>query len=106
MLTALASLLTGTSLPDTGTCCSEAFSKADPSPVGFSARATWASNGVFEMLFRTRSAFSKALFSSSSSSSSFGEGLLSARGEDVSEDPNPTRPHFSLHYLTFPAAAG
>lgn len=52
------------------------------------------------MLFRTRSAFSKALFSSSSSSSSFGEGLLSVRGEDVSEDPNPTHPRFSLHYLT------
>lgn len=58
------------------------------------------------MLFRTRSAFSKALFSSSSSSSSFGEGLLSVRGEDVSEDPNPTHPRFSLHYLTLPAVVG
>lgn len=77
MLTALTFVLMGTSSTGTGTCCFSAFLGAGPSPADFSPVAPWASNGVFKMLFLTFNTFSKALFSSSSSSSSLGEGLFS-----------------------------
>lgn len=96
----------GPSLVAAGSSSSPVSPPSAAPPAGFAPGAPRAAAGAPETLSLTLSAFSRAAFSSSSSSSSRDEGVLSARGEDGPADPNPDPPLFLRTPTRSPRCSG
>lgn len=96
----------GSSLVAAGSSSSPVSPPSAAPPAGFAPGAPRAAAGAPETLSLTLSAFSRAAFSSSSSSSSRDEGVLSARGEDGPADPNPDPPLFLRTPTRSPRCSG
>lgn len=96
----------GPSLVAAGSSSSPVSPPSAAPPAGFAPGAPRAAAGAPETLSLTLSAFSRAAFSSSSSSSSRDEGVLSARGEDGPADPNPDTPLFLRTPTRSPRCSG
>lgn len=96
----------GPSLVAAGSSSSPVSPPSAAPPAGFAPGAPRAAAGAPETLSLTLSAFSRAAFSSSSSSSSRDEGVLSARGGDGPADPNPDPPLFLRTPTRSPRCSG